>query len=160
MVAESASPVVESRKSVTQSRATSRHGRTLFESLQVGNQAFQGERWGYGAGTGRAGLRITKPRRRLVPVAVTPLFDTLIMNPDDVKQIIADNRTLVNVGGHFFEGQTKHNRRSQGLPQMTDLIPFEAEGLIRRVHAVDGIGKRYVSAFESNAKCPSTGATD
>lgn len=73
------------------------------------------------------------------------------MNPDDVKQIIADNRTLVNVGGHFFEGQTKHNRRSQGLPQMADLIPFEEQGVIRRVHAFDGIGKRYVSAFVSNA---------
>ena len=56
MVAESASPVVESRKSVTQSRATSRHGRTLFESLQVGNQAFQGER--HSADT--AGLRHEK----------------------------------------------------------------------------------------------------
>jgi hypothetical protein len=73
------------------------------------------------------------------------------MKPEDVKQIIADNRTLVNVGGHFFEGQTKHDRRKQGLPQMSDLIPFEAEGLLRRVNAYDGIGKRYVSAFVSNA---------
>jgi hypothetical protein len=74
------------------------------------------------------------------------------MTPDDVKQIIADNRILVNVGGHFFEGQTKHNRRSQGLPQMVDLIPFEEQGLIRRVHAFDGIGKKYVSAFVSNVR--------
>jgi hypothetical protein len=73
------------------------------------------------------------------------------MKPEDIKQIIADNRTLVNVGGHFFEGQTKHDRRKQGLPQMPDLPPFEAEGLIRRVNAYDAIGKRYVSAFVSNA---------
>jgi hypothetical protein len=72
------------------------------------------------------------------------------MNTDNVRQIISDNRVIINVGGHFFEGQTKHNRKSQGLPQMADLIPFEAEGLIHRVHAYDGIGKRYVSAFVSN----------
>lgn len=82
----------------------------------------------------------------------TDLFDILLMKPEDVKQIIAENQTLVNVGGHFFEGQTKHNRRSQGLPQMPDLIPFEAEGLIRRIHAFNGIGERYVSAFVSNAE--------
>ena len=56
MVAESASPVVEPREPVPQSRATSRHGRTLYESLQVGNQAFQGER--HSADT--AGLRHEK----------------------------------------------------------------------------------------------------
>jgi hypothetical protein len=44
MVAESASPLVEPRKPVTQSRATSRHGRTLPKSIQVGDQTFQGER--------------------------------------------------------------------------------------------------------------------
>jgi hypothetical protein len=74
------------------------------------------------------------------------------MKTEDVKQIIDDNARLVNIGGHFFEGTTKHNRRTQGLPQMSDLVPFEEQGLIRRVHGYDGIGKRYVSAFVSNAK--------
>jgi hypothetical protein len=69
------------------------------------------------------------------------------MKVDDVKQIINDNSVLLNIGGHYFEGQTKHDRKKQGLPQMKDLMPFETSGVIRRVHAFDGIGKRYVSAF-------------
>ena len=69
------------------------------------------------------------------------------MKADDVKQIINDNSVLLNIGGHYFEGQTKHNRLKQGLPQMSDLIPFETSGVIRRVEGGDGIGKRYVFAF-------------
>jgi len=72
------------------------------------------------------------------------------MKPEDVKQIIEDNTILLNIGGHFFEGTTKHDRQKQGLPQLSDLLPFEEVGMIRRVNGYSGIGKRYVSHFLSN----------
>lgn len=72
------------------------------------------------------------------------------METEVVRQIIEDNSILLNIGGHFFEGRTKHDRRKQGLPQMHELIPFENSGLIRRVDGFDGIGKRYVAAFVRN----------
>lgn len=75
------------------------------------------------------------------------LSDFYIMNTQEVKQIIDDNERLENIGGHFFEGTTKHNRRTQGLPQLEDLIVFEDQGLIRRIYGYGEIGKRYVSAF-------------
>jgi len=68
------------------------------------------------------------------------------MKPDDVRQIISDNQKLVNIGGHFFEGETKHNRQV-GCPQMSDLIPFEEQGLIRRIYDHSEGGKRYVTVF-------------
>ena len=71
---------------------------------------------------------------------------------EDIEQIIEDNERLINIGGHFFEGETKHNRKIHGLLQMSDLIPFEEQGLISRINAYDGIGKRYVSAFVCNKK--------
>jgi len=48
----------------------------IDEALQSLNQPTEmtDERWGYGAGTSRAGLRITNQSERLVPVAITPLF--------------------------------------------------------------------------------------
>ena len=74
------------------------------------------------------------------------------MKPEDVKQIIEDNTKLLNIGGHFFEGTTKHDRRKQGLPQLSDFLPFEEVGMIRRVNGYSGIGKRYVSHFLSNVE--------
>lgn len=74
------------------------------------------------------------------------------MNTEVVKQIINENHTLLNIGGHNFEGTTKHNRWTQGLLQMSDLIPFEKSGMIKRVNGYDGIGKRYVHAFVSNTE--------
>jgi len=68
----------------------------------------------------------------------------------DTEQIIEDNERLINIGGHFFEGETKHDRKIHRLLNMGDLIPFEEQGLISRINAYDGIGKRYVFAFVCN----------
>jgi hypothetical protein len=74
------------------------------------------------------------------------------MNTEVVKQIINENHMLLNIGGHYFEGTTKHDRKSQGLLQMSDLTPFEKSGMIKRVNGYDGIGKQFVRAFVPNTE--------
>jgi len=72
-----------------------------------------------------------------------------IMDKESVRKIIDENEVLLNIGGHYFEGLTKHNRKTQGLPQLPDLLPFEMEGRIRRIRGGDGIGKSYIDRFVS-----------
>jgi len=60
------------------------------------------------------------------------------------------NPTLLNIGGRYFEGTIDHDTKSQGFLQISDLIPFEELGIIKRVNGYDGIEKRFVHSFVSN----------
>jgi len=72
------------------------------------------------------------------------------MLTEEVQQILDDNTILLNIGGHCFEGSTKHNRKKQGLLQLSDLKPFEDRGIVKRLYGFDGFGKKYIAGFRGD----------
>ena len=65
-----------------------------------------------------------------------------------VQRIISENKVLWNIGGYYFEGTTRHNRKEDGLLSMSDLQSFEDAGIIKRIYGVSEQGKLYVRAFK------------